>query len=193
MSKVIFDMSVSLDGYTNGADPSLDQPMGAGGDRLHDWAFGGNEADRGVLDKAWPDNGAMICGRNTYHLSISYWGADGPSADKRLPLVVITHSEPDDVPENGVYTFVTAGIEAALQEARERATGGHIAIMGGPSIGAQYLRAGLVDEVAVHVAPVLLGAGTRLFDDPGGPIGLETIEVIRTNAAIHIRSRVVAD
>lgn len=193
MSKVIFDMSVSLDGYTTGANPSLDQPMGAGGERLHGWAFGGDEADRAELDKAWPDDGAMICGRNTYDVSISYWGADGPSADKRLPLVVITHSEPDNAPANGVYTFVTGGIEAALEEAKRHATGGDIAIMGGPSIGTQYLRAGLVDEVAVHVVPVLLGAGTRLFDDPGGAIALETIEVIRTDAATHIRSRLVAD
>jgi dihydrofolate reductase len=191
MSKLIFDMSVSLDGYTNGADPSLDQPMGADGMRLHEWAFGGNEADRAVLDKAWPDRGAMICGRKTYDLSIPEWGADGPSGDKRLPLVVITHSEPDDVPANSAYSFATGEIEAALEEARDRADGGDIAIMGGPSVGGQYLRAGLVDEVALHVVPVLLGAGTRLFDDPGGAISMETIEVIRTDTATHLRLRVL--
>lgn len=191
MSKVIFDMSVSLDGFTTGADPSPDQPMGADGMRLHDWAFGGNDADRAVLDRAWPDSGAMICGRNTYDLSVPYWGADGPSADKRLPLVVITHSPPNDVPANGVYSFTTGGIEAALGEARNGADGGDISIMGGPGVGGQFLRAGLVDEVALHVVPVFLGAGTRLFDDPGGSIGMETIEVIRTDAATHLLLRVV--
>jgi dihydrofolate reductase len=182
MSKVIFDMSVSLDGFTNGADASPDQ--------LHAWAFGGDDADRAVLDRAWPDSGTMICGRNTYNLSIPYWGADGPSADKRLPLVVITHSEPNEVPANGVYSFATGGIEAALGEARDRAHGGDISIMGGPNVGGQCLRAGLVDEVALHVVPVFLGAGTRLFDDPGGSIGMETIEVIRTHAATHLLLRV---
>jgi dihydrofolate reductase len=191
MSKVTFDMSVSLDGFTNGADPSPDQPMGADGMRLHDWAFGGDDADRAVLDRAWPDSGAMICGRNTYDLSIPYWGADGPSGDKRLPLVVITHSEPNEVPANGVYSFATGGIEAALGEARDRADEGDISIMGGPSLGGQFLRAGLVDEVALHVVPVFLGAGTRLFDDPGGSIGMETIDVIRTDAATHLLLRVV--
>jgi RibD C-terminal domain len=90
--------------------------------------------------------------------SIPEWGADGPSGDKRLPLVVITHSEPDEDPANGVYSFATGGIEAALEEARDRADGGDIAIMGGPSVGGQCLRAGLVDEVALNVVPVLLGA-----------------------------------
>jgi dihydrofolate reductase len=191
MSKLIFDMSVSLDGFTNGADPSPDQPMGANGLRLHEWAFGGDDADRAVLHKAWPDSGAMICGRNTYDVSVPKWGADGPSADKRLPLVVITQSAPSEVPANGVYSFATSGIEAALKQARDRADGGDVAIMGGPKVGAQYLRAGLVDEVALHVVPVLLGAGTRLFDDPRGSIAMETIEVIHTDAATHIRLRVV--
>jgi dihydrofolate reductase len=183
MSKLIFDMSVSLDGYTNEVDQSPEQ--------LHGWVFGGDDADRAVLERAWPNSGAILCGRSTYDLSVRYWGTDGPSADKRLPLVVITHSEPDDVPAKGVYSFATGGIEAALEEARDRADGGHISIMGGPSVGGQYLRAGLVDEVALHVVPVLLGAGTRLFDDPGGSIGMETTEVIRTDAATHLRLRVL--
>ena len=191
MSQLIFDMSVSLDGFTNGAGPSPDQPMGADGLRLHEWAFGGDDADRAVLDKAWPDGGAMICGRNTYDVSVAAWGADGPSADKRLPLVVITQSEPGEVPANSVYSFATGGIEAALKEARDRADGGDVAIMGGPGVGRQYLCAGLVDEVALHVVPVFLGAGTRLFDDPGGSIGMETLEVIHTHAATHIRLRVI--
>jgi dihydrofolate reductase len=191
MSRLIFDMSVSLDGFTNGADPSPDQPMGTDGLQLHEWAFGGDDADRAVLDNAWPDGGAMICGRNTYDLSVPAWGADGPSADKRLPLVVITQSEPSEVPANSVYSFATDGIEAALKEARDRADGGNIAIMGGPGVGRQYLRAGLVDEVAIHLVPVLLGTGTRLFDDPRGSIRMETIEVIHTDAATHIRLRVV--
>jgi dihydrofolate reductase len=182
MSKLIFELSVSLDGYISGGDSSPE--------RLHGWAFRGDDTDRAMLDKAWPDGGAMICGRNTYDLSVPQWGADGPSADKRLPLVVITHSEPAEVPANGVYSFATGGIEAALEEARDRAEGGNLVIMGGPGVGRQYLRAGLLDEVVLHVVPVFLGAGTRLFDDPGGAIGMETIEVIRTDAATHLRLRV---
>ena len=98
-----------------------------------------------MLDKAWPDGGAMICGRNTYDLSVPQWGAEGPSANKRIPLVVITHSEPAEVPANAVYSFATGRIEAALKEARDRAEGGNLVIMGGPGVGRQYLRAGLLD------------------------------------------------
>lgn len=118
-------------------------------------------------------------------------GADGPTGPRRLPLFVVSHHVPGDVPTDGVYTFVTDGPEAALEQARAAAGDADVAVMGGP-LGQQYLAQGLVDEIGVHVAPVLFGAGTRMFGDlVGGHIALEVVEIVPAPSATHLRYRIV--
>jgi dihydrofolate reductase len=103
-----------------------------------------------------------------------------------------THSEPDDVPAGGVYTFVTDGIESALQQAKEAAGAKDVAVMGGADIGQQFIKAGLVDEIGIHLVPVLFGSGLRMFEHIGDQhIHLESIETINSPAATHLRYRVV--
>jgi dihydrofolate reductase len=192
MAKVVFDISMSLDGFITAANVRPDEPLGDGGERLHEWAFGADERSREVLAAASRDLGAVICGRNTYDHSLRWWGADGPTGPARMPVFVVTHSEPEDSPENGVYRFVTEGIEAALEQAREAAGGKTVAVMGGADLGRQFIRAGLVDEFSIHLVPVLFGGGTRMFDEAGrDQVQLEAIAVENTPPATHMRFRVV--
>ncbi len=194
MSKVIFDISLSLDGYMTAAKQTPEEPLGNGGLQLHDWAFGGdaNAAGRKILEEGIAGIGAVICGRKTYDDSLQWWGADGPTGPARRPLFVVTHHAPAESPEGGIYTFVTDGIASAVAQAKAAADGKDISVMGGANIGQQYLAAGLVDEIQLHVAPVLFGDGTRMFEHLGGAhIQLEPLEVVGTHAATHMRFRVV--
>ncbi|MGC1166479.1 MAG: dihydrofolate reductase family protein [Solirubrobacterales bacterium] len=114
-----------------------------------------------------------------------------PAGAQRQPLIVVTHEEPAEVPENSVYTFVTDGIESALERARAAADGKDVAIMGGANIAQQYIVAGLVDEIQIHLVPILFGDGLRLFEHLGDEhIELERIEVVDTDTATHMRYRV---
>jgi dihydrofolate reductase len=107
-------------------------------------------------------------------------------------VFVVTHAEPEEAPEGGVYTFVTEGIESALEQAKAAAGDRDVALMGGADIGQQYIRAGLVDEISIHLVPVLLGSGTRMFEHLGSEhIQLESAGVIETPEATHLRFRVV--
>jgi dihydrofolate reductase len=192
VGKVVFDISMSLDGFITAASTRADEPMGDGGERLHEWAFGGDERSRELLAEAGRETGAVVCGRNTYDHSVAWWGADGPTGQARLPVFVVTHSEPDEQPENGVYTFATGGIEAALEQAKEAAGDKTVAVMGGADLGRQCIRAGLVDEISIHLVPVLFGSGMRMFDgDEHEHIQLEAIGVEPTPPATHMRFRVV--
>jgi dihydrofolate reductase len=192
MTKVTFDISMSLDGFVTAANVRADEPTGDGGQRLHEWAFAGDERDREVLADGARSLGAVITGRRTYDTSLPWWGPNGPTGSARIPVFVVTHEPPDDSPEGGVYTFVTGGIERALERARAAAGDATVCIMGGADIGRQYIAAGLVDEISIHLVPVLFGAGTRLFDDGGGEhVQLETTEVVETAKATHLRFRVV--
>lgn len=190
MGQVIFDMSTSLDGYVTAPGVSADEPLGRGGEVLHRWAMGEDPADARAVAGSAGRLGALIAGRRTYDASIRWWGADGPTGSRRLPLFVVSHRVPDHVPAGGVYTFVTDGPEAALDRAREAAGDADVAIMGGPDLGGQYLALGLVDEVGVHVAPVVFGAGTPMFGPGAGRIGLEPVEVVAAPSATHLRYRV---
>jgi dihydrofolate reductase len=192
VTKVVFDISMSLDGFVTAANTRPDEPMGDGGERLHEWAFGGDERSSELLAEAGRETGAVVCGRNTYDHSVPWWGADGPTGQARLPVIVVTHSEPDEQPENGVYTFATGGIEAALKRAEEAAGGKTVAVMGGADLGRQVIRSGLVDEISIHLVPVLFGSGMRLFDEGEHEhIQLEAIGVEPTPSATHMRFRVV--
>jgi dihydrofolate reductase len=192
MGKVIFDMSTSVDGFVTAAGVTADEPLGAGGEMLHEWALGTDPADAAAVAAGADRLGALIAGRRTYDASLRWWGADGPTGARRLPLFVVTHRAPDDAPTGGVYTFVTDGPEAALDRALTAAGDADVAIMGGPDLGRQYLAAGLVDEIGVHVVPVLFADGTRLFGDLSGDrITLEVAEVLAAPSATHLRYRVI--
>ena len=191
MGTVIFDISMSLDGYITAADRTPEEPMGRDGLRLVDWAIGDDERGRKLLDDAVGQLGATIAGRTTYDTSLPWWGADGPSGSARRPVFVVTHQPPDESPADGVYEFVTDGIEAALEQAQAAAGEGAVVVMGGADLGRQYIAAGLVDEIQIHLVPVLFGGGTRMFDDSlDDHIDLEPVEVIETPVAIHQRFRV---
>ena len=193
MGKMIFDTSMSLDGFISGANARPEAGwggLGEGGERLHDWAF--NSADprnRGIME-LYATTGANIFGRTTYDLSILNWGADGPTGAARIPTIIVSHSVPEAVPKGGVYSFVDS-VEAALETAKTLAGNKDIAIMGA-NVAGQFLQRGLIDEIFIHLVPVLFGSGTRLFEGlEGEHISLESIEVIQTVEAIHMRFRVV--
>jgi dihydrofolate reductase len=192
MSKVVFDISMSLDGFVTASGLRPDEPMGEGGQRLHEWAFGEDDRGKEILSRAGRSTGAVVAGRRTYDSSLPWWGADGPTGAARLPVFVVTHSEPEDSPEDGVYAFVTGGIDRAVEEAKEAADGKTVAVMGGADVGRQSLAAGLVDEISIHLVPVLFGSGTRMFEQLSRDhVQLEPVEVIDTPAATHLRYRVL--
>ena len=191
MGKVTFDISLSLDGFMTAANQRPEQPMGDGGLRLVEWAFGDDERDRAILTDGIASIGAVIAGRRTYDDSLPWWGADGPTGSARLPVFVVSHSVPDETPEGGVYSFVTGGIESALEQARAAAGDKDVTVMGGARTGQQFLAAGLVDELSLHVVPMLLGAGTRMFENLGdAQITLEPLATIQTPRATHLRLRI---
>jgi dihydrofolate reductase len=191
MGKVIYDISMSLDGFITGANVRPEAGLGDGGERLHEWAF--NSADprnRELLAKG-ASLGAIITGRHNYDLSIPYWEADGPTGDARVPTIVVSHTVPEATPNGGVYIFAN-GIEPALEKAKKAAGGKDVAVMGGANIAQQFVQLGLVDEISIHLVPVLFGSGIRLFEHLGDEhIQLETLDVINTPEAIHMRFRVV--
>jgi dihydrofolate reductase len=184
---VTLDMSMSLDGFITGPNVRPDEPLGDGGSALDQWASAGNKQDCKLLADAAANLGSAIAGRRTYDFFVESWGPDGPSGSDRRPVFVVTRRAPKDAPEGGVYTFVTDGIEAALQAAQAAADGKDVVIMGGASIAQQYLRAGLIDDVSIHLAPVIFGDGTRLFEDLGeAQMQLKPHNVIQTAAATHL-------
>lgn len=190
MGIVIFDISTSLDGYITAANQTAEVPMGPGGDAVHDWAFGNDEANAAYLRTAGASTGAVICGRTTYTTSLPWWQATGPTGEQRKPVIVLTHTVPADVPADSVYRFVTDGPQAALDAAREAAGNADVTIMGGADIGRQFLAAGLVDELSLHVAPVVFGGGTRLFGDQPEHLTLTLLGCVPTPTAVHLRYRV---
>jgi dihydrofolate reductase len=191
MGIVIYDKSMSLDGYIAGANMRVEAGLGDDGERLHDWAFK-DPAGLEMIQSEVGNLGAVICGRRTYDMSIPHWGAEGPTGEARVPLFVLSHGVPNDVPEGGVYTFVD-GLETALARAREAAGDKNIAVMGADT-GRQFIDAGVVDEISVHLVPVLFGSGTPLLDGGVGEhITLEVVEVRETELATHLRYRVVRD
>jgi dihydrofolate reductase len=191
MTAVIFDISMSLDGYVTAAGVRPEEPMGDGGQQLHEWAFGDDERGREVLADSARKVGASIAGRRTYDLSVPWWGPDGPGGEARTPTFIVSHGTPGHVPEKSVYTFVNSPIEAL--ELAAAAAGDKDVDVFSASIGQQLLRAGRIDQIHVHLVPVLFGAGTRLFEGLGGtPVRLEIIGVAEGSKATHLRYAVVA-
>ena len=191
MGSLIFQTSMSLDGFMTGSDQTPQEPLGTEGERLHEWGFSSDPLDREYAERAMGHGGATIVGRVTYDHSLPWWGADGPSGSQRIPVFVVTHAAPAESPDNGVFTFVTDGIESALQQAQDVAGEEDVVIVGGAKLGRAYIAAGLVDEIMIHLVPVLFGSGTRMFEDMGiGHRWLEVVEVVDRPLATHIRYRV---
>jgi dihydrofolate reductase len=196
MTKVTCDMSVSVDGFTAGPNQSADKPFGDGPvDRLHQWMFEQREANAAEVE-AITAVSAFIMGRNMFGPGRGEWdeswkGWWGDEPPYHAPVVVLTHHprEPVEMQGGTTFTFVTDGIESALAQARAAAGSGDVAIAGGASTVNQYLAAGLIDELRLHVAPVVLGGGERLFDGVG-PLVLERVGVRATDLVTHFTYRV---
>ena len=204
MGRVTADISMSLDGFITGPRDGVDLPLGEGGERLHEWVYdlasfrerhgregGKTDRDDEVLREALEATGAFLMGRRMFDVGEEPWGDDPPF---HRPVFVVTHTaRPEVVKEGGTtFTFVTDGLESALARARAAAGDKDLSIAGGASIIQQCLAAGLLDQIQLHVAPVLLGEGRRLFERMGnGEIGLETIRVIDSPAVTHLKLHVV--
>ncbi len=189
MSKVILDLTVSLDGFIAGPNVSLQNPLGEGGMRLHDWMFVTKyPADMKLKEELLASVGAVLVGKHTYDVGInSGWEGVTPF---NVPAFVICKTPPQNKPAGFIY--VTDGIESAFKQAKSAAGDKNVWLMGGANLIQQYIKAGLVDEMHLHIAPVLLGVGTRLFDHIGTEhIELENIGVSQTPAATHLRLRVI--
>jgi dihydrofolate reductase len=212
MGKFRFTISMSLDGYAAGPNQSVEDPLGVGGERLHDWfvaleAFGriqGRENATGevnastpVVERRFEDLGATIMGRNMFgggpgpweESWRGWWGDDPPY---HHDVFVITHHARDPLPMEGgtTFHFVTDGIESALERARDSAGDRNILLAGGANVANQYLAANLLDEVDLSIVPVLLKDGERLFEDLGDrEIELEQVDAVEAPGVTHVRYR----
>jgi dihydrofolate reductase len=198
MSLVTCHMSISVDGFVAGPDQSLDNPLGIGGPRLHKWHMGEprNEADRRMADELMTPKGAYVMGRNMFGPIRGDWAEDwrgwwGEEPPYHAPVFVLTHYPHDPIEMKGgtTFHFVTDGFAAALSQAQSAADGAGVDIAGGASTVRQALAAGVINELVLDVAPVLLGRGERIFDGSADP-SLEAIEVAASPYATHIRYRV---
>jgi dihydrofolate reductase len=195
MSHVTCDLTISLDGFVAGPKQSMAEPLGEGGELLHRWQFeepDANAAERAGILAA----GAYIMGRNMYagpgewaEEWRGWWGEEPPY---HAPVFVLTHQPREPVRMLGgtTFNFVTDGIESALAQAREAAGGKDVAIAGGAQTARQYLSAGLIDELRLHIAPMVLGAGERLLDGVEN-LTLEPTGVSGSRLVTHVRYRVI--
>jgi dihydrofolate reductase len=211
MSKVRAHISTSLDGFVAGPNQSEENPLGEGGEQLHEWVFelkawrephgkeGGEEnASNAVVEEENANVGAEIMGRGKFGPPgggpwgddpwQGWWGEDPPF---HKPVFVLTHHEREPLTlSDTTFTFVTEGIEAALDQAREAAGGKDVFLGGGAQSINEYLAAGLVDELELHVAPLILGGGERLFDGVGPDLKLEQLRAIEAPGVTHVKYRV---
>jgi dihydrofolate reductase len=209
MPKLRLRIAMSLDGFVAGPDQSRQDPLGKGGEKLHEWMFslavwhsmvgkpGGDDNDSSrVVAAAMAGIGATIMGRNMFGGHPGPWSADKPwtgwwgrNPPYHHPVFVLTHHPREPLVMEGgtTFHFVTDGIESALARAREAAGDNDITLAGGARAAQQYLAAGLVDEMVLHIAPILLGRGERLFDGLKGVAdgldGVAGLKLVRTVAA----------
>jgi dihydrofolate reductase len=210
MSKLRFKISMSLDGFVAGPNQSVENPLGIGGGRLHEWAFqlavfrtllgleGGevNESTA-VVDESLDNIGATVMGRNMFGGHPGTWDAKNPwngwwgvNPPFHHPVFVLTHHarEPLELEGGTTFTFVTNGIETALELAMRIAGGKDVSLAGGASAAQQYLAAGLVDEMEISVVPTLLGSGERLFDGVGDYLrGLDLVRTVAAQKVTHLK------
>jgi dihydrofolate reductase len=190
MALVICDMSTSLDGYVTGPNDSRENPFGDGAQTLHDWMFdAATDQDRALLQELLDGCGAIVMGRTSFEKNEGDggWGDGGPLGD--TPCFVVTHNRPTRSYPS-VYTFVTDGVASAIEQAK-RAAGDKVVGLHGATVMQQALPLGLVDEIRVHVVPILLGGGTPLFGRLDSSITLERTNARVTPAATHMAFRVV--
>ena len=209
MSRLRLRLSISLDGYAAGPNQSVQNPLGEGGEGLHQWVFplaawrrphglegGKSDESTPVLEEELTNIGATIMGRNMFGGHPGPWdkakpwnGWWGKNPPFHHPVfVVTTHARPPlELVGGTVFTFVTEGIEPALDLARRAAKGKDVALAGGANISQQYLNAGLVDEMQLHVVPILLGSGERLFDGVKDLQGLELVKTVAAPNVTHLK------
>lgn len=199
MGKVAIDISMSLDGYVTGPDPNLERGLGREGEAIHEWVFASHEspADRAFLEAAESSTRAVIMGRRTFDFvdGPHGWNQDiGYAYDQPTtatpPIFVVTHEEPAQTRHKAGFRFVTDGIESAVAQAQEAAASGEVVIMGGGEAVARAIDAGVVDEVRIHLSPVLMGSGTSLFELVDKQIQLTQIDAVVTTNATHLTYRV---
>jgi dihydrofolate reductase len=212
VSKFRCRISISADGFVAGPDQSADNPLGEGGESLHEWVFplaawrephgmeGGEvNASTPIVEEMLVNAGAAVMGRNMFGPPgggdwgdgewKGWWGDDPPY---HYDVFVVTHHARDPLTMDGgtTFHFVTDGIERALERAKESAGGQDVMLWGGAQVINQYLAAGLLDELELHVVPVLLGGGARLFDGVGAGIELEQLRAVEAPGVTHVRYRV---
>jgi dihydrofolate reductase len=213
VSKLRFQISISLDGFVAGPSPSEEDPLGKNGEALHQWALklaawrkphgregGETNASSAVMEQALDNVGATIMGRKMFGGGPGPWGEEpwdgwwGDDPPFHHPVFVLTHHEREPLEKEGgnSFTFVTDGIESALEQAKAAAAGRDVSLGGGAEVAQQYLAAGLIDEMMLNVVPVLLGSGTRLFQDLGDAEVLEQVQVIEAPDVAHLRYRTSA-
>jgi dihydrofolate reductase len=186
MGNVVIDMSMSLDGYIAAPNDNPEQGLGEDGMRLHNWAFDDPSVFERVFGNLIEETGAVIMGRRSYDNSIEAWGGKGPLGE--VPCFVVTHRPLADA--NPIFTVVTDGIESALAKAQKVAGDKRIGLMGA-DLDQQFLAAGLVDEIRIHLVDVLLGGGRRLFDELPQRIELEQTGRSETDGVTHLEYRVL--
>ncbi|MFN2472208.1 MAG: dihydrofolate reductase family protein [Gaiellaceae bacterium] len=213
MGKLTFDITMSLDGFIAGPNPSLERPLGEGGERLHGWLYGlasfrerhgleggTTNADSEILEESLVSSGATLMGRRMFSGGQGPWSEDvnadgwwGDDPPFRMPVFVLTHHPRETLTKGGTsFTFVTGGIEAALEQARAAAGKKDVSVAGGASVAQQYLEAGLLDELQIHLVPQLLGDGVRLFDNLDTEhIELQGARVMHSPSVTHVKYRVV--
>ena len=197
MGKVIADISMSLDGYVTGPDPSLELGLGVGGEALHTWAVDSDDPiDAAILEGSTEASGAVIMGRRLFDIIDGPGGWDdtmgyGASRVGTPPFFVLTHTPPPSMRLTLDFTFVTDGPAAAVEQARSAAGDQDVVIMGGGDVIRQCVTDGLVDELRIHLAPVVLGAGTPLFG-PGDRQSLVQTHVEVSSTATHLTYEVAA-
>jgi dihydrofolate reductase len=212
MARLRFHISMSLDGFVAGPNQNQENPLGEGGEQLHEWAVplaawreshgrdGGEvNASSRVMEESLENIGATVMGRNMFGGSGAWgdepwegWWEEEPPF--HMPVFVVTHHSRAAVAKRGgtTFTFVTDGIGSALEQAREAAAGKDVALGGGANVAQQYLKAGLIDDMTIHLIPVLLGDGARLFDHLGNAdVRLECTRAIDAPGVTHLRYRVV--
>jgi dihydrofolate reductase len=211
MGKIFADISVSLDGFVAGTNPTLDEPLGHGGEGLHEWVvktaawrkphgLGGGETgtDSDIMAEAFDNLGAVIMGRKMYSGGTGPWDGDpnpdgwwGDAPPFHVPVFVLTHHTRERLYKKGgtSFTFVTNGIQSAFDQAKATAGEKNVSIAGGASVIGQYMKVGLLEELQLHIVPILLGGGTPLFGDADTST-LEKIRVIDSPLVTHIKFRV---
>ena len=212
MARLRLQITMSLDGYAAGPDQDEENPLGVGGTRLHEWVFplkefqemhggegGETNASSAVVQERWANVGATIMGRNMFGPIRGQWPDDswrgwwGEEPPYHHPVFVLTHHprEPLEMQGGTTFEFVTDGIESALAKAKDAAQGADVWLAGGASVSNQYLAAGLVDEIDVSIAPMLLGGGERLFEGvEAGSLDLRQVRAVDAPGVTHIKYEV---